>query len=144
MTELKLNNFEGFDKILFGDSKPYWDKFYDVNSNTFRPPILDPKTEAEHQIDHYALWMVIASFSLIRKPIITLDATVPLAKCYACEWRRVHCPELSCKYGCPLTANDGCTSCGRDYDIYNHIAADLGVCQELGDAAERVAKFTWR
>lgn len=145
MIELKLNDFEGFNKILFGDHKPDWSKFYDATNDTFLPPYPTPKTEVEHQVCHYALWMVISTFSLIMKPIFLSDVEIPVGRCYACQYKHYHVsPEYYCKDGCPLVLDDDYDFCGSAYNEYELASDNFGMEVQLKDAAERVAKLEWR
>lgn len=87
--ELKLNDFDGFDRFLFSEEEQLdenrWKKYYfkdDDNIFRFHPPIDCPKKISEYQLNHYALWMVIYFFKLRRKPVFY--GRKPFAGCYAC------------------------------------------------------------
>lgn len=103
--EIRLNDFESFDRYLFGEGAVNWEKFYHVvgYSWIFTPPILHPVTEAEYQLDHYALWMAIARNSPFKKPIFSDDAVRPFYRCYACQYKRdKYGANKACLLYCPL------------------------------------------
>lgn len=107
MEKLKLNDFDGFNKVLFGDHKPDWSKFYYKKSDTFIPPIRNPKTLVQFQLDHYALWMVMCAFKLAEKPNFNRDYFCPPLGCYACA---------ACPNGIFDDCNDACPLCLKSYD----------------------------
>lgn len=86
---MKLNDFKGFEKRLFTEEerrllpKEKWKKFYNQQSYFFNAPIREPKTIAEYQLDHYALWMVISTFRLACNPAYrtVLAATTAMPAC---------------------------------------------------------------
>lgn len=139
MAELKLNDFEGFDKILFNDNEPDWSKFYDKDAVTFTPPIERPETLVEHQLNHYALWMVISTFRLPGKPHIhTLSyRDIPFNRCYPCSWHVKH--GSSCEQTCPLILDDDYKGCGTAFDKWKESPVDVKV-----QAAKEIAKYHWR
>lgn len=145
MAKLKLNDFEGFNKLLFGSFEPDWSKFYDRENYTFLPPYPTPKTEVEHQVCHYALWMVISTFYLSMKPSFLSDVEIPVARCYACQYKRYRTSsKYHCKDGCPLVLDDGYNCCGSTYDEYVLASNNFGMAMQLKDAAERIARLEWR
>lgn len=140
MTELKLNDFEGFDKILFGDHKPDWSNFYDEKNNIFMPPIKKPITLAENQLCHYALWMVISTFRLSKKPTFYNSGRywyIPLNRCYPCNWHVRY--DTSCKRTCPLVLDDDYYGCGTAFDRWKKSPIDA-----KAQAAKEIAKYQWR
>lgn len=152
---LKLNDFETFDKLIFRGNKPNWEKFYDPKYSAFYPPIPNPKTEVEFQLDHYALWMTIAHYGLTSKPQIFRrrgfrfrDALHARGRCYACSWHYHIYNSASCTnplYPCPLTSSDGDKSCGPEWHKWCHL------CQvhpesivHIQQAAYNIAHIEWR
>lgn len=139
MTELKLNDFEGFNKVLFGDHEPDWSKFYDKDTDVFMPPIEKPINLAENQLCHYALWMVISAFCLDRKPVFYYLSRhyIPFNRCYPCDW---HIEQgSSCKQTCPLILDDDYNGCGTAFDKWKESPIDVKV-----QAAEVIARYHWR
>lgn len=137
MTELKLNDFDGFNRRLFGEEKPDWSIFYDEKTGTFCPPISDPMSEAEYQLDHYALWMVMSVFSLFKKPVIESLPTTSINHCYPCEYIL-----SDCNY-CPIKPQDRegkRKTCAVEYDNWRYAASPY----DKSFWAERVAKLEWR
>lgn len=134
MTNLKLNDFEGFDKILFDDHKPDWSKFYDEKNDIFMPPIWRPMTLAQFQLDHYALWMVIYVFKLKEKPKFHSSCAHPELGCYACSAR----PNTifdSCWDSCPLDLESYYT-CGEDFECWKG--------NKLPKYAYKIAHILWK
>lgn len=150
MSKLRLNDFASFNKFLFKDSGPNWNKFFDEKNSVFCPPILKPKTIVEYQVNHYVLWMVISAFKLNAKPEIFVEsADVPYHKCYACEYsaKKANPYSIDCKTRCPIVLDDDYCGCGSKYDYYitlRHIASDYYVSKELKRVAESIAKLEWR
>lgn len=132
---LKLNDFEGFGRYLFGDHDPNWNKFYDKENNIFMPPILCPKTEAEYQLNHYTFWMVIAAFKLSEKPLFHPDCVRPMCSCYACGVADNIPNEHECADSCPLDLRSYET-CGEDFDQWS--------LSRLPRWAYNVAHIPWR
>lgn len=151
MTELKLNDFDGFNTILFDTHDPDWSKFYNEKTNIFYPPITNPIRKVEYQLDHYALWMVISTFCLNEKPTFVFASITPIAKCYACEWakNRDRSKSMNCRDSCPLVLSEASQydwGCGTDFDLWHYVRIldDDSSKKEAKDAAERVAKLRWR
>lgn len=147
--EIKLNDFEAFDRFIFGSEEHNWNKFYDKETNTFTPPIKTPVTEVEHQIDHYALWMVISHFKLVYKPEIFSDDDPSSSKCYACKYTKLINPasQPSCLY-CPIL-NGKINSCSESYNEW--LTAKMLVVinrdddyEFLANCAAQVSRTPWR
>lgn len=142
--KLNLNDFDSFDAFLFNGKNPNWGKFYDRETDIFIPPIYRPMTLPEYQLDHYALWMVISSFCLTKKPYFTFFIEMLINGCYACHYKFYHEPYIySCKNGCPLVLDDY-AQCGTAYSDYMRESTIYGATARLKDAAEQIAKLKWR
>ncbi len=138
---LKLNDFEGFNRYLFSKEEPNWKTFYDKETDTFTPPIGNPITEAEHQLNHYALWMVISHFALRRKPDFKHSkmVVIPECLCYACEWKPKN---TCCVNGCPLIGIlPGI--CTPEWDTWSHIPTSASEFT-LSHLAKQIAMTPWR
>lgn len=145
MIELNLNDFEGFNKILFGDHEHDWSKFYNKETRRFIPPIDSPATLAAHQLDHYALWMVISAFGLSHKPEYWDSERIPPMRCYACAWKLQ--TAQNCRDGCPLILDDDYEGCGSAYDRFESAdkLEDLKEVREVRkQAAKEIAMLKWR
>lgn len=146
--KLKLNDFEGFDRYLFGEEKPDWKRFYNKRTDTFEPPIGKPTKEVEYQLDHYTLWMVISHFALRHKPIIFKycgKIVNPICRCYACEWRLYQRNDESCIEGCPLIGvlPTGCTMEWRTWAFNCKNRTDVSD-DEKSRLAKQIAMTPWR
>lgn len=149
MTELKLNDFEGFNKILFGDHEPDWSKFYNKEIDVFMPPIGNPITLPEYQLDHYTMWMVISAFALIYKPNYFFNNTKPYSRCYACEYKHHHRPPEYCRFTCPLDLDGAYFGCGPLYIRYCGLTSGKNLDDPervtlIKQTAEKIAKLKWR
>lgn len=148
--ELKLNDFEGFEKFLFTNNerklpdkekwKKYLDKGYDPKG--FCSPITNPIENVEFQLCHYAYWMVISVFNVHNKPRIVNDYIY--IHCYACHLKRNLFPNIRCEIGCPIKNwnHAGKVSYCCDYDSYYTKWRD----QEDGDRANLarlIATLEW-
>lgn len=152
---LKLNDFEAFDRLIFRGREPNWKCLYDPKTDAFYPPIPRPKSEAEHQLDHYALWMVIAHNDLTNKPCLflrrgfrTRDVLVPRGRCYACQYHAQHYNIANChnpEYSCPLTSSNGMNSCGEEWNRWNCARSRFHFdAREVSQAAIDIAHINWR
>lgn len=110
--ELKLNDFDGFDCVLFDEDTiklpeaERFKRFYDKDRNTVLIPIShSPVSLEEHQFCHYVYWMTIGVEKLTEKPNIARrfeGHDTPMShieqKCFACHYRNhawplpKHCP----------------------------------------------------
>lgn len=138
---LRLNDFDGFNRYLFGKKEPNWKKFYNERAEVFKPPIGKPITEAEYQLDHYALWMVISHFALRRKPEFrdSKMVVIPNCNCYACEWKPAN---TCCVNGCPLIGILPGT-CTWEWDTWSYIRASASEFT-LSHFAKKIATTPWR
>lgn len=155
---LKLNDFEAFDRLIFRGKKPNWEKLYDPKKFYFYPPIPRPKTEVEYQLDHYALWMTIGHYGLTRKPHIFRrrgfrphDALQPAGQCYACSWHHHVYSTGICSsplYPCPLTGANGRNTCGPEWRKWNYLRGGHREHPErviqIRQAARDIAHIKWR
>lgn len=154
-SQLKLNDFEGFNRAIFRGRDPKWESLYNQVSDTFYPPIPYPKSEVEHQLDHYALWMTMAHYGLISKPknfkrrsFLVPYALEPHNYCYACEWQILvyHTPVNYCgAKPCPLASSGRGFACGPDWANWVHLTTySSGCLYEIREAANAVAHIEWR
>lgn len=110
--ELKLNDFEGFDRVLFNEDTAKlpeterFKRFYDEDRDTILIPIShSPISLEEHQFCHYVYWMTIGAAELGAKPSIARrfeGHDMPMShieqNCFACRYRDhtwplpKHCP----------------------------------------------------
>lgn len=102
-SNLKPNDFNSFDRFLIeqsrGKESVEWDFYYRKHADMFLPPIPQPKTMAEYQLDHYALWMIISIFNLKNKPFFGVsEEYIPDNRCYACSY----IPDDNCE-ACPIS-----------------------------------------
>lgn len=140
--DLKLNDFEGFNRYLFGEEEPDWSTLYITNDDMFIPPIAYPNTEAEHQLCHYALWMTMSKCTPEWKPNIF---GVIRNRCYACEWKK-RCGHLndSCDAFCPFTSIQPSTC---DPALEEWVKLDRRTYKDLlyfRKLAEKIARIPWR
>lgn len=153
--DLKLNDFDSFDRLIFRGREPNWSKLYNPKTDTFYPPIPHPKSEVECQLDHYALWMVIAHHDLTGKPNLfrrrgfhPRNVLIPGGRCYACQYHEDHYNNSSCgkpEYPCPLTSADGHSSCGLKWELWRNLcicSPNEGMPRKK--AAIDIAHIKWR
>lgn len=149
MEKLKLNDFDSFDAFLFGGKTPDWRRFYDKEMDTFFPPIDYPTHIAEYQLNHYTMWMVVSTFALWDKPYHFNGGHIPVARCYACDYKRRYGYQGSCECRCPLVLGGYVSGCGKPYTTYVDLTAQRDPCDPLSvslveQAAEQVARMKWR
>lgn len=144
--DLKLNDFEGFNRYLFGEEEPDWSKFHQKEWNVFIPSIEKPETKVEHQLCHYALWMVISNCSPTVKPVIKRGMDIR-NRCYACTWKNKINKFGNCVNYCPLTSLTR-GSCSRAWFSWvnllthpQHTDSEVEECRKL---AEEIAKIPWK
>lgn len=105
-TEIHLNDFESFERLLFTDEEREQNEGFErfkkfdryVARNSYKDycvavPFERPKSFVEYQINHYVLWGVIAYEQLNAKPLVFYSyntgepiSITPLYECYACQW----------------------------------------------------------
>lgn len=119
----KLNDFEAFDRILFGENvQPDYNKFYvgdlivNDDSNygwyTVAVPFSNPTTMVEYQINHYVMWGVIGMLKIPYKPSELVEYNtgdyLPVIEntCWACEWNFTHLGNYFCEK-CPIWFSQG-------------------------------------
>lgn len=151
-SELRLNDFDGFERFLFTDVEmdlPAYERWYKYFSWSliegdprFYQPIYEPKTIEEFQLCHYAYWMVIYVFELFKKPEIWDSAFHNRTKCYAClyeyMWLTIHnisfikplCP-------CPIKVWRA-SPCFIAYSEFKEWQRDKNP-----DRAKRIAMYEW-
>lgn len=152
-SELILNDFEGFDQFIFRGKTPNWEKLYNKERDIFYPPIPFPKTEVEHQLDHYALWMVMAHYKLTSKPdnfrkrgFFFRAALQPCIRCYACEWHNRICNSVDCIFSnyCPLTSSGKGGTCGYMWGKWQHLCIHYPEeTEQIQQTANAIAHIEW-
>lgn len=99
--ELSLNDFETFNRFLFGEKEHDWRCFlvFEDGASSFAPPIMYPDTIEEYQLCHYAYWMTIAEHPWLKTtPPILAPGPVRHGN-YDCEY--VDRMGKACR-GCPV------------------------------------------
>lgn len=141
--KIYLNDFESFDRYLFGDENANWSKFYHFREHyswMFTPPILWPVNEVEYQLDHYTLWMTIAYNNPLLKPIFDDVSTEPFCRCYACSYKlRRYGANGKCVPHCPLT----CAEKGNCVKIYREWS-DTHDKEYASRLAIDIARIPWK
>lgn len=120
-SRINLNDFKSFEQCLFSKAerklrkKEKWKKYYDEYLNLFYPPISDPKTIEDYQLNHYALWMVIYVFNLTWKP-----NTINNISCYPCNYayKKGKASYDVCYNDCPLVVGQKKGHCGFLYYMW--------------------------
>lgn len=135
---IALNDFDGFDCILFENSVPNWKKYYKSNPDRFYPPIKRPSTMVEYQLNHYALWMTIAHNHLKKKPSIVFSKYITNDS-YACESAYIN-GTGTCRF-CPISVNKNCPS---DYFLWIHHTRSNVDPNIIFELAIKIAKMTWK
>lgn len=120
LSACKLNDFEAFDNILFGENvQPDYSKFYLGNLKmvdydceyTIALPFLEPTTMVEHQINHYVMWGVIGMLKINVKPTYFIEYNTGIYMsdfrntCWACEYG-TKCRGHMCEH-CPIWYSNG-------------------------------------
>lgn len=150
---ITLNDFEAFDRFIFGDRKHNWKKLYNKETDTFYPPIPIPETEVEHQLDHYALWMTMGNYYLTKKParyrhLFSGRVTLPNYGCYACGYAYIkkNNPHINCLTDCPLTSISP-SSCADIWKIWcSQISCAYRTPSKkyILSISEQIARIPWR
>lgn len=145
--ELTLNDFEAFDQYIFGTDERDWTKLYKKHSDTFIPPIEIPLTEEEFQLNHYALWMVIAHCDLRSKPHFDASTLYTFrSKCFACEYKKLidnNSEAKTCSLNCPLTSLTK-NSCASAYLEWTYARRFYNESADVFRLATEIAKIPWR
>lgn len=143
--EIHLNDFDSFDRFCFGDEPRDWGKYYHYSvadkCEVFTPPISLPKTEAEYQLDHYAMWMVMAMCTPDYKPVFADTSIRPYSRCYACQYKNDRRGfARSCVVACPVF--DGCDAgfCTKEYRQWAFVEDSA----KPSGLAEKIARTHWK
>ena len=140
--ELTLNDFEGFDRFLFGEGERDFISRFLIKKDGlsfFDPPIRFPRTIEEYQLNHYALWMSIAHIGGMQKLPVKTSTGIETT-CYACLYADT-VRARSCSV-CPIKdryMKDG--TCGEAYTYWN-VFKNSG--RRAACYAKKVATLEWR